>query len=381
MSMTTKNVEIVEVLTKGDLWKWIKFPIRFYKKNSAFTPFLNMDEFDLFSGSLKKNPAYEFCETKLFLAYKDGKIVGRIAGLINHAYNKKWGKNAIRFTRFDFIDDYEVSAALFEKVVEWGRERGHEEVMGPIGFTDLDHEGMLVEGFDELNMSLTFYNHPYYLEHMERLGLKKDIDWIEYQIQVPSESNERLDRMFKHITDTHKYEIITYNDRKLLREEAYKAFDLIDLAYSKLYGTVPLTPAIVEKTINDFVPLVNLDYICGVKDENGKIVAFGFLLPSTVMARKKSSGKLLPLGIFRLLKALKGKNDTLEMYIIAVDPELQARGIPVLIINTMLERLIKNGVRICETGPMLETNTAVHSLWSYFDKRQHRRRRCYIKSI
>ena len=381
MSMTTKNVEIVEVLTKGDLWKWIKFPIRFYKKNSAFTPFLNMDEFDLFSGSLKKNPAYEFCETKLFLAYKDGKIVGRIAGLINHAYNKKWGKNAIRFTRFDFIDDYEVSAALFEKVVEWGRERGHEEVMGPIGFTDLDHEGMLVEGFDELNMSLTFYNHPYYLEHMERLGLKKDIDWIEYQIQVPSESNERLDRMFKHITDTHKYEIITYNDRKLLREEAYKAFDLIDLAYSRLYGTVPLTPAIVEKTINDFVPLVNLDYICGVKDENGKIVAFGFLLPSTVMARKKSSGKLLPLGIFRLLKALKGKNDTLEMYIIAVDPELQARGIPVLIINTLLERLIKNGVRICETGPMLETNTAVHSLWSYFDKRQHRRRRCYIKSI
>ena len=379
--MTTKNVEIVEVLTKGDLWKWIKFPIRFYKKNSAFTPFLNMDEFDLFSGSLKKNPAYEFCETKLFLAYKDGKIVGRIAGLINHAYNKKWGKNAIRFTRFDFIDDYEVSAALFEKVVKWGRERGHEEVMGPIGFTDLDHEGMLVEGFDELNMSLTFYNHPYYLEHMERLGLKKDIDWIEYQIQVPSESNERLDRMFKHITDTHKYEIITYNDRKLLREEAYKAFDLIDLAYSKLYGTVPLTPAIVEKTINDFVPLVNLDYICGVKDENGKIVAFGFLLPSTVRARKKSSGKLLPLGIFRLLKALKGKNDTLEMYIIAVDPELQARGIPVLIINTLLERLIKNGVRICETGPMLETNTAVHSLWSYFDKRQHRRRRCYIKSI
>ena len=379
--MTTKNVEIVEVLTKGDLWKWIKFPIRFYKKNSAFTPFLNMDEFDLFSGSLKKNPAYEFCETKLFLAYKDGKIVGRIAGLINHAYNKKWGKNAIRFTRFDFIDDYEVSAALFEKVVEWGRERGHEEVMGPIGFTDLDHEGMLIEGFDELNMSLTFYNHPYYAEHMERLGLKKDIDWIEYQIQVPSESNERLNRMFKHITDTHKYEIITYNDRKLLREEAYKAFDLIDLAYSKLYGTVPLTPAIVEKTINDFVPLVNLDYICGVKDENGKIVAFGFLLPSTVMARKKSSGKLLPLGIFRLLKALKGKNDTLEMYIIAVDPELQARGIPVLIINTLLERLIKNGVRICETGPMLETNTAVHSLWNYFDKRQHRRRRCYLKSI
>ena len=381
MSMITKDVEIIEVLTKKELAKWIKFPISFYKDNAAFTPFLNIDEFDLFSGSVKKNPAYEFCETKLFSAYRDGKIVGRIAALINHAYNKKWGKNAIRFTRFDFIDDYSVSEALFEKVVEWGRERGYTEVMGPIGFTDLDHEGMLIEGFDELNMSLTFYNHPYYAAHYERLGLTKDIDWIEYQIQVPSGKNERLDRMFRHVMEHNNYEIVTYNDRKFLREEAYKAFDLIDLAYSKLYGTVPLTPPIVEKTINDFVPLVNMKYICGVKDENGKIVAFGFLLPSTVMARKKSSGRLLPLGIFRLLKALKGKNDTMEMYIIAVDPELQSHGIPVLIINTLVERLIENGVKICETGPMLETNTAVHSLWSYFDKRQHRRRRCYIKSI
>lgn len=208
-----------------------------YKDNKFFVPFLELDEFDSFSGKTEKNPAYEFCETKLFLAYKNGELVGRIAGLINHAYNKKWDKNAIRFTRFDFVDDYEVSAALFEKIVEWGRERAYTEIMGPIGFTDMDHEGMLIEGFDELNMSITFYNHPYYEAHMERLGLAKDTDWIEYQIQVPSESVPRIDRLFKRISENRNYEIVTYKDRKVLQKEAFEAFELIDLAYSKLYGT------------------------------------------------------------------------------------------------------------------------------------------------
>lgn len=378
---TSKSVEIVEVLTKKDLWKWVRFPNKLYKDNKFFVPFLEIDEFDSFSGKTEKNPAYEFCETKLFLAYKNGELVGRIAGLINHAYNKKWDKNAIRFTRFDFVDDYEVSAALFEKIVEWGRERAYTEIMGPIGFTDMDHEGMLIEGFDELNMSITFYNHPYYEAHMERLGLAKDTDWIEYQIQVPSESVPRIDRLFKRISENRNYEIVTYKDRKVLQKEAFEAFELIDLAYSKLYGTVPLTKAVVTKTISDFIPLVNLKYICSVKDESGKIVAFGVMIPSIAKALKKSNGKIFPFGIFRMLRALNGKNDTLEMFLVAVDPELQSHGLPVLIINTLLERLIENKVKYCETGPMLETNGAVHSLWGYFEKRQHKRRRCYIRKI
>lgn len=168
------GVEIREVLTKKELWSWVRFPNKLYKDNEYFVPFLERDEFETFSAD--KNPAYAFCETKLFLAYKEGKIAGRIAGLINYAYNSKWDKNAIRFTRFDFIDDYEVSQALFDAVVTWGKEKNYTEIMGPIGFTDIDHEGMLVEGFDKLNMSITFYNHPYYLTHMERLGLEKDID-------------------------------------------------------------------------------------------------------------------------------------------------------------------------------------------------------------
>ena len=165
------NIIIKEVSTKKDLKKWIEFPNTLYEGNEYYVPFLANDEAETFSPD--KNPAYAFCETRLFLAYKDNKIVGRIAGLINHAYNKKWNKNAIRYTRFDFIDDYDVSKALFETVVAWGKERGYTEIMGPIGFTDMDHEGMLVEGFEEFNMSITFYNHPYYLEHMERLGLQK----------------------------------------------------------------------------------------------------------------------------------------------------------------------------------------------------------------
>lgn len=373
------GVEIREVTTKKQKWAWVKFPNRLYKDSAAFVPFLGMDEFETFTK--EKNPAYAFCETRLFLAYKDGKIAGRIAGLINHAYNKKWGKSAIRFTRFDFIDDFEVSRALFDKVVDWGKENGLTEIMGPIGFTDMDHEGMLVEGFDAFNMSITFYNHPYYLTHMEKLGVRKDIDWIEFKIKVPDETDGRIERIANHIMKKGHYQVVTYTDRKVLYKEAFEAFGLIDVAFSKLYGTVPLTPEVIKNAIDGYIPLVNLDYICSVKDKEGRIVAFGVLVPSIAKALKKSNGKLFPFGIFRMLRALKGKNDTLEMFFVAVDPALQMQGIPAILINALLKNIIKNGVKYCETGPMLETNGAVHSMWSYFEKEQHKRRRCFIGQI
>ena len=373
------GIEIKEVLNKKELWTWVRFPNRLYKDNDFFVPFLENDEFETFSKN--KNPAYAFCETRLFLAYRDGKLVGRIAGLINHAYNKKWDKNAIRFTRFDFIDDYEASEALFNAVINWGKENNLTEIMGPIGFHDIDHEGMLVEGFDQLNMSITFYNHPYYLTHMQRLGLVKDIDWIEYKIYVPDKVNERIERIANHLAEKGDYKVVTYTDRKLLYKDAFEAFDLIDVAYSKLYGTVTLTKEIIKNTIDAYIPLVNLKYICAVKDNNNKIVAFGIMVPSIAKALKKSNGKILPFGIFRMLKALKGKNDTLEMFLVAVDPSLQAQGIPALIINALLKILAENGVKYCETGPMLETNTKIHSLWRHFDKERHKRRRCFIKQI
>lgn len=373
------SVSIREVTLKKDLKKWIEFPNSLYKNNEYFVPFLATDEMETFSPD--KNPAYDFCETKLFLAYKNNKIVGRIAGLINHAYNKKWDKNAIRFTRFDFIDDYEVSKALFQKVVDWGRENGLTEIMGPIGFTDMDHEGMLIEGFEEFNLSITFYNHPYYLEHMERLGLEKDIDWFEYRIEVPESLDPRFEKIANHLIKKNGYQVVTYNNRKVLYNDGLEAFKIIDIAFSKLYGTVPLTPEVIKHAIDGYAPVVNLDYVCSVKDKCGNIIGFGVLVPSIARALKKSNGKMLPLGVFRLLKALNGKNDTLEMFFVAVKPEYQSLGIPAILINTLTPKIIENGVKYCETGPMLETNTAIHSMWRYFEKRQHRRRRCYIKTI
>ena len=373
------GVEIREVLTKKELWSWVRFPNKLYKGNEYFVPFLESDEFETFSAD--KNPAYAFCETKLFLAYREGRLVGRIAGLINHAYNKKWDKNAIRFTRFDFIDDYEVSQALFDAVVAWGKEKNHTEIMGPIGFTDIDHEGMLVEGFDKLNMSITFYNHPYYLTHMERLGLEKDIDWIEYKIVVPKDGLPKIERIANAILQKGNYKVVTYTDRKVLYKEAFEAFALIDLAYSKLYGTVPLTEEIIRSTIDGYIPLVNMDYICAIKDKEDKIVSFGIMVPSIAKALKKSNGKILPFGIVRMLRALRGKNDTLEMFLVAVDPRLQAQGLPAILISALLKKLNENEVLYCETGPMLETNTKIHSLWRHFEKEQHKRRRCFVKQI
>ena len=373
------NTIIKEVVTKKDLKKWIEFPNKLYRDIEYYVPFLASDEEETFS--IDKNPAYAFCETKLYLAYQGNEIVGRIAGLINYAYNQKWNKNAIRFTRFDFIDDFEVSQMLFDKVVCWGKEKGFTEIMGPIGFTDMDHEGMLVEGFEEMNLSITFYNYPYYIKHMERLGMQKDIDWIEYRINVPETLDPRFEKISKHLTAKNGYEVVTYNNRKVLYQDAFEAFKIIDIAFSKLYGTVPLTPEVIKHAIDGYIPVVNLDYICSIKDKDGKIIGFGVLVPSIAKALKKSNGKLFPLGIFRMLRALNGKNDTLEMFFVAVHPDFQSLGLPAILIYALAKKIIGNGVKYCETGPMLETNTAVHSMWRHFEKRQHRRRRCYIKNI
>lgn len=373
------SVLIKEVVTKSDLKKWVDFPNKLYKDVPNYVPFLMPDEIGTFSKD--KNPAYDFCETKLFLAYKDNKIVGRIGGLINHAYNKKWNKNAIRFTRFDFIDDEEVSQALFNEVVKWGKQNKLTSIMGPIGFTDLDHEGMLVEGFDELNMSITFYNHPYYLKHMEKLGLVKDVDWVEYQITIPSEINPKIEKLSNHLLKKNGYSLVTYTDRKVLKQDAYEAFKVVDEAFSVLYGTVPLTDKVIDNAINDYIPIVNLKYIVSIKDAQGKIIGFGVLVPSIAKALKKSNGRLFPLGIFRMLKALQGKNDVLEMFFVAVKEEHQKRGIPGIMMNHLLKVCIENGVKYCETGPELETNISVQSLWKSFMTRQHKRRRCFTKEI
>ena len=374
------SIIVKEVLTKKDLKKWVDFPNKLYKNVPAYVPFLMNDELGTFNK--KENPAYSFCQTRLFLAYKDRKIVGRIGGLINHAANQKWGTNNIRFTRFDFIDDFEVSKALFDKVVAWGKENGLTGIIGPIGFTDMDHEGMLIDGFNELNMSITFYNHPYYLTHMEKLGLKKEVDWVEYLFTVPEKLDERTAKVSKYLQERHGFKLVKYKKASELKKDAFEAFKVIDEAFSKLYGTVPLTDEIIHKTVKDNVPLMNLKYICSVKDKNGVLVGFAVLVPSIAKALKKSNGRMFPFGVFRMLKALKFKgNDILEMFFIAVKPEYQSKGVPAIIVDYIINSLIENGVKYCETGPELENNSEVQSIWKAFDVRNHKRRRCFKKSI
>lgn len=370
---------IVEVKTRSQLKKWVEFPNELYKNNEYYVPFMFEDEMSYFTP--QKNPAYSYCETKLFLAYHGKKIVGRIGVLINKAYNEKWDKRAIRFTRFDFIDDYDVSAALFAEVTGWAKERGLTQVNGPIGFHDMDHEGMLVEGFDQLNMSITFYNHPYYLAHMERLGLRKDIDWVEYKVYMPNKPNERIAKISDYVIKRHGFKLVTYDKRKDLISDAREAFDVIDEAFSKLYGTVPLTKEVVQKAIDDNISIVNLKYVCSIKDRDGKLVAFALMVPSIAKALKKCNGKLLPFGFIPVLNAINGKNDVLEMYFVAVKPEYQKAGLPGIIMNALVTRCIENGVTYCETGPELETNTNVQSLWKTFKVEQHKRRRCFIGDI
>ena len=267
------------------------------------------------------------------------------------------------------------------EVIKWGKERGYNEIMGPIGFTDMDHEGMLVEGFEELNMSITFYNAPYYIKHMERMGLEKEIDWVEFQIKIPESVDPRIEKIAQRLLDRNNLSVVFYKERNVLYKEAFEAFKLIDIAFSGLYGTVPLTEEVIKKAIDDYIPLVNLDYICSVKNEENKIVGFAVLVPSIAKALKKSNGKLLPFGMFRMLKALKGKNGVLEMFFVAVDPEYQRQGIPMLLMNEMIKMCMKNKVEYCESGPELETNSDVQGMWKKFETRQHKRRRCYVKEI
>lgn len=367
-------ITVKEVKTKSDLKKFVEFPNKLYKNCKYYVPHLSMDERNQFNP--KKNHAYEFCETKLFLAYKDNKIVGRIGGLINHAYIKKIGKKVMRFTRFDVIDDIEVTKALINAVKAWAVSREIYSLMGPIGFTDIDAQGMLVEGFEEMNLSITLYNYDYYPKHLEALGFVKDADWMEYQISIPENFDPRINRVSELVQKRYGFHRIQVT-RKELPKYATEAFQVINEAFAKLYGTVPLTDKIIKSSIDQYISLVALDFVIVIVDKDNKIVGFGLLVPSLAQAFKKSNGKLFPFGFIRVLRALK-VYDILEMYFIAVKPEYQNLGVNAIIMSEAIKEAVKHKIKYAETGPELELNHAVQEQWKTFNARQHRRRRCYI---
>ncbi len=367
-------ITIKEISKKRDLKKFIDFPIKLYKDNKYYIPPFFGDELNLLNK--KKNPAYDYCETKFFLAYKNNKIVGRICGLINHAYNEKKNLKQIRFNRFDVIDDLEVSKLLFEQVIAWAKERGLNEVIGPIGFNDLDKQGMLVEGFEEYSNTITLYNHPYYPKHLEELGFAKEVDWVEYQIFTPKDLGERVNRLSNLITKRYGYKVIKLKRKKDIPPYVTKAFHIINEAFEHLYGVVPIRENQIELIVEQFVALLRTEFLYLVVDKNDELIGFGVLAPSLNRATKKSNGRLFPFGFIRVLRDLK-KSDVLDMYLIAVKPKYQNLGVNALILAEGIKSAIRNNVRLAETGPELENNSQVQALWKEFEYRQHRRRRCY----
>lgn len=372
---------IKKVSNKKDLKRFIRFNYELYKNNPYSVPDLYDDMVGTFS--TEKNAAFEFCEADYFLAYKDDKLVGRVAAIINRRANETWNKKEVRFGWIDFVDDPEVSKALLDTVEVWGKERGMEAIVGPLGFTDLDAEGMLVEGFDQLSTMATIYNYPYYPQHMERLGFEKEADWVEYKLTVPDKLPEKFVRISEIILQKYNLKIKKLK-RSEIKEKNYgqKIFDLINEAYAPLYGYSKMTQGQINQYIKTYLPLIDLRMVSLVEDEAGELIAVGISMPSLSKALQKAKGKMLPFGWFHLLKALFVKKpDVLDLLLVGVKPEYQSKGVNALLFYDLVPTYQKMGFKYGESNPELELNKKVQAQWSAFESVQHKRRRAFRKSI
>ncbi len=372
-------IEVKTVSGRRDIKKFVLFPLELYKGNPNFIP-------DMVSSQMEdlmedKNPAFEYCQARSFLAYKDGKIAGRVTGLLNPRANEKDGHNHLRFTNLDFIDDEEVANALFAALEGYARELHCTGIHGPQGFTDMDREGMLVEGFAEKSLFFTNYNYPYYMKHMERMGFVKEVDWLEYQITIPETVPPRLTAIVENAKEKHNIHIADLSDRKNLPKYIRDVFALYNEAYQVLFGMVPLTPKQIDKYLREFMPLISNRTSAFVYNDRDELLAFGVACQSISDANRKSKGRMFPFGWARLLKALYGRNECVDMFLIAVKPELKGSGLNLVVIEDLLSKAMKHGAKYGETGPQLETNKNVLSMWRLFNARQHKRRRCYIKTF
>lgn len=366
--------------TKAELERYVEFGINLYKGNDCYVPPLIVDEVATLSPA--KNPAFDYCAACSFMAYRDGKPVGRITAIINDAYNKKTDTKTMRFGFVDFIDDAEVVDALFAAAEEWGRKRGMTHIVGPMGFTDMDHEGMLTEGFDEMGTMATIYNYPYYPEHMERMGFEKDVDWIEYRIKIPDGIPDKHMRIAEIVKKKFGLRIVPATSRKQLRDCYGKAlFKLINEAYSDLYGYVELTDRQIDYYIDAYLGVIRLEDVCVVVDSDGSLVAVGISMPSLSKALRASGGKLFPFGWWHLWKAIRGKTDVVDLLLIAVKPEYQSKGVNALMFTYLIPNYIANGYKYAESNVELEGNENVQKQWEYFERRQHRRRRAWKKKL
>jgi len=372
------EIVIKKVTSRHDLKKFISFPYKLYAENKYWVPPLRFDEMNTLSKD--KNPAFDFCEAKYWLAHKEGKIVGRIAGIINNRYIEKWGNKYARFGWIDFIDDKEVAKTLLDTVENWAKEKGMEAIEGPLGFTDLDYEGMLVEGFEELGTMAAIYNYPYYPEHIEKHGYQKEVDWVEFEIKTPKEVPEKIERIANIALKRNHLKVLKTRKRKDLLPYAKDMFNVLNMSYENIFGFVPLTEKQIDVYVKQYFGFIRPEYISMIFDKDDRVAAFGITMPSFSKALQKTNGRLFPFGFIHLLRAMKN-NDVIDLYIIGVRPDLQGKGVNAIMFNELIKIIVNNKFVKAETNYELENNYKVQAQWKYFEKRQHKRRRCYIKHI
>jgi len=372
------SISIKKVKSKKDLKTFVRIYNKLYTDNPFIASPLEFDELSTLTKG--KNPAHEICESGYWLAYKNNKIVGRIAAIINTTEIKNVNKKIGRFGFFDFIDDFDVSKVLMQTAIDWSKERGIETIHGPFGFTDLDRQGMLIEGFDKIGTMATIYNHEYYISHLEKLNFEKSIDWVEFTFEIKSKVPSKIRKISKLVQQRYKLKLLKVKNKGELKKYIPEMFDLINDAYKDLYGYTSLTKEQIAYYGKNYIGFVKKELIGLIVNENGKLVGIGITMPSFTRALQKANGKLFPLGWYHMLKALN-TNTTLDLYMVAVAPEYRNKGVDVVMVDEMYRAARNFGIKQVETNIELEDNHKVQSMWKHFDAKQHKRRRCYIKNI
>ncbi len=372
------NITIKEVDSKSDFRKFIKFPLSHFKNNPHYVPNLIFDEKRALDP--KKNPAFSFCEAKYWLAFRGGRVVGRIAGIINDRFIQACGKHYARFGWIDFEDDPDISALLIEAVARWAYERGMTALHGPLGFTDIDEEGMLVEGFDELGTLPMLYNEPYYPRHMERLGFKKDVDWVEFKIEVPAQLPRQISRIENLVLKRTGLRVVQLRRRKDVLPYAPGIFDVLNKAYRHLYGVTELDAAQQKAYTKQYFSFIHKDFVKVIVNDQDEVVAFGIAMPSLSEALRKAWGRLFPFGFIHILRALSSPS-AIDLYLVAVRPDYQGMGLTSLLIASVYRACVKHGVKSAESSGHLEGNRLVRAMWKNFNTRLHKRRRIYIREF
>ena len=375
------SIQIKTVTTRKDLKTFVRYANRLYKGNKYYVPSMPFD--DMNTLDKEKNGAFDFCKAEYYLAYKDGEVVGRVAAIVNYKANEAWNVDQVRFGWFDFIDDLEVSKALLDAVVAFGKAHGMTQIVGPLGFTDFDPEGMLVEGFDRVSTMALIYNHPYYPEHMKKHGYVKETGWLEYRITIPEELPEKHIKIAEIVKERYNLKIVKKTKRQIRKEKyGHKLFRLINETYCVLYGYSLLSEKQIDQYVDVYLGLVDMEMLTFIEDSEGELIGAGITIPSMAEALQKCNGEIFPFGWYYLLKSMYwGKPDTLDMLLIGVKPEWQNKGVNSLLFVDLFQRYKKMGFKYAETNANLETNAKVQAMWTPFEREQHKKRWVFGKEI